>query len=177
MVIVAALLCALGGSARATVLRPLDTAALVQRADRVVLGTVERSESRWRPDHQAIYTDVTVRVSKVYKGRVAVGEALVVRREGGSVDGVGMAVAGAPRYTVGEEVLLFVEQRGGASFTVGMTQGKLHVSRDADGTKRVAADVSAVQLAPHANAPVSQTARQPRRLDEVEREILQYVDR
>ena len=45
-----------------------------------------------------------MRVSRAYKGAVKAGERVVVRREGGSVDGIGMRVYGAASFTVGEEV-------------------------------------------------------------------------
>ena len=181
-------------AARATVLVPLDTQALTARADRVVLGVVESQAAHWTGDHQAIYTDVTVRVTQSYKGAAAPGERVVVRREGGSLDGLGMRVFGAAQFTVGEEVVVFTEQRGGVAYTVGMTQGKLHVFEDGDGVKRVAADLGAVAfVSPQtgkvagkidANAkPVQSTATGtaaagksgPRRLEDLEREIRGYV--
>src|SRR6185312_11756962 len=84
--VVAAAIC-VGLAAHATVLVPLDTRALTQRAERIVLGTVESEVSRWSGDHQAIYTDVTIAVTRAYKGAVKPGERVVVRREGGVVDG------------------------------------------------------------------------------------------
>lgn len=163
------------GAARATVLVPLDTHALTDRADRVVYATVEKQEPRWSGDHQAIYTDVTLRVRRVYKGALKPGDTLVVRREGGVVDGIGMRVFGAASFSVGEEVVVFIEDRGGAAYTVGMTQGKLHVTTGADGVKRVAANLADVAFTPPANAAARATLAQPRRLDDVEREILNYV--
>jgi hypothetical protein len=166
--------------ARATVLLPLDTEALTARADRVVLGVVESQAAHWTSDHQAIYTDVVVRVTRSYKGAAPVGERVVVRREGGSLDGVGMRVFGAANFSVGEEVLLFVEKRGAASYTVGMTQGKLHVSVGADGQKQVAADLSAVDfIHPRdgkiADAESIRKAQAPRHLDDVEKQIQKLV--
>jgi hypothetical protein len=162
--------------AGATVLAPIDTRGLTERADRVVLGTVESVVARWSSDHQAIYTEVTVRVARSYKGAVKPGDAMVVRREGGAVDGIGMRVFGAASFEVGEEVLLFVETRGAASWTVGMTQGKLHVTTASDGSKQVAADLSGVTfLRNSSGAPAQPTSGQPRRLEDLEREIRSYV--
>jgi hypothetical protein len=169
--------------AQATVLVPMDTAELTARADRVILGVVESQAAHWTSDHQAIYTDVTVRVTQSYKGGAAPGERVVVRREGGSLDGLGMRVFGAAQFAVGEEVVVFTEKRAGIAYTVGMTQGKLHVYQDSDGVKRVAADLGAVafinkngKVQPDAR-PSTTTARAsgPRRLDELEREIRGYV--
>jgi hypothetical protein len=160
-----------GAAAQATVMMPLDTRALTERADRVVLGSVESTESHWTSDHNAIYTDVTLRVTRVYKGTLQAGQTLVVRREGGTVDGIGMKVYGAPNFGVGEEVLVFLEKRGQATYTVGMTQGKLRVDTATDGSKQVHADLSAVAFTKA--APRSLFAI--RRLDDLEREIRSYV--
>jgi hypothetical protein len=163
------------GSARATVLVPLDTRSLTDHADRVVLGIIESSTSHWTADRRAIYTDVTVRVTRAYKGARA-GELLVVRREGGSLDGVGMRVYGAADFFVGEEVLLFLETRGGHAWTVGMAQGKLHVTTRSDGRKFVAADLTHVAFAKPSGEVVTPSPRsgEPRALEEVEREILAH---
>ena len=171
--VVAAAICA-ASVASATVLVPLDTKALTARAERVVLGTVESSVSRWTSDHDAIYTDVTIVVERAYKGAVKPGERIVVRREGGVVDGMGMRVYGAANFVVGEEVVVFTETRGNASWTVGMTQGKLHVVLGADGVKRVAAAVGDVAFT--RALPAAQSTAQPRRLDDFEREVRTYVD-
>jgi hypothetical protein len=160
-------------AAHATVMVPLDTKALTARADRIVLGTVESQVARWTDDHQAIYTDVTVRVTRAYKGAVKQGERVVVRREGGVVDGLGMRVFGAAEFTVGEEIVVFLEMRGGAAYTVGMTQGKLRVSAGSDGVKHVAAALGDVAFV--RSDAAKQALQSPRRLDDFEREIRGYV--
>lgn len=170
---VAAVICA-AFSARATVLVPLDTKALTERADRVVLGTVESQVARWSADHQAIYTDVTIRVARVYKGVAKAGDRVVVRREGGALDGVGMRVYGAATFVVGEEVVVFMETRGNAAWTVGMTQGKLRVTVGNDGVKRVSAAMGDVAFTRPGGAG-TQALAQPRRLDDFEREVRSYV--
>ncbi|MDB4965534.1 MAG: hypothetical protein JWN44_1223 [Myxococcales bacterium] len=168
---VAAAIC-VATAAHATVLVPLDTQAMTARADRVLLGTVESLAAHWTDDRQAIYTDVTVRVSRAYKGSAKPGERVVVRREGGVVGGVGMKVFGAAHFVAGEEVLLFLENRGGSAYTVGMTQGKLAVVTGADGIKRVAANVADVAFTrPDARI----LASQPRRLDDLERDLARFV--
>ncbi|HEX9105267.1 MAG TPA: hypothetical protein VF997_23815 [Polyangia bacterium] len=170
--VVAVAIC-VGFAARATVMVPLDTRALADRAERIVLGTVESQVSRWSDDRQAIYTDVTLRVTRTYKGAVKPGERVVVRREGGVVDGMGMRVYGAASFTVGEEVVVFLETRGNATWTVGMTQGKLRVTVGADGVKQVAPALGDVAFTQKSAA--TQMLAQPRRLDDFEREVRSYV--
>lgn len=172
LVFVAALIVAV--PARATVMVPLDTQGLTARADRVVLGIVESQESRWSADHSVIFTEAKVRVTKSYKGASQPGDVVIVRREGGSADGIGMRVFGAANFTVGEELIVFLEERGAATWTVGMAQGKLNVVTGSDGIKRVAPNLAGVAWE-HAPDAKARAAMQPRRLDDVEREIQSYA--
>lgn len=135
----AAVVALVAGTARATIMTPLDLGALTARADRVIDATVEKSESKWSSGHEVIYTEVTLRVQRVYKGALKPGDAVLVRREGGTVGGIGMHVFGAASFVVGEEAVVFVEQRGAASYVVGMAQGKLRVTTLPNGDKQVAA--------------------------------------
>ncbi len=123
--------------AEASVLRALTLEALCTRADRIVLGRVDKIESRWTDDRTAIYSEVTITVARTYKGATGPGEQLVVRKEGGSVAGIGMRVYGAPEFHVGEEALVFTEPRGSARFVAGMTQGKLGVLRAPSGVDEI----------------------------------------
>jgi hypothetical protein len=165
---------ALPCAALATTLVPLDLPSLTARAERVVLARVERQEAHWTDGRNAIYTDVVLRIERTYKGDVKAGDEIVVRREGGTVDGVAMVVYGAPTFVDGEEVLLFSERRGSASWVVGMTQGKLRVARDAATGKKLVRppDLSKVELLP--NAPRRPIA-EARPLEEVEAEIRKLV--
>jgi hypothetical protein len=153
----------------ATTMVPLDLRALTSRADRVVLGTVESQTSRWTDDHNAIYTEVTVRVARVYKGQLKAGDAVVVRREGGSVDGIGMRVHGAAEFAVGEEVLVFVEVRGAASWVVGMSQGKWRVETMPDGRRQVLPSTAGMHFVGDAQAQAR--AFEPRVLEDFESEL------
>ncbi len=162
----------IASTAHATTMVPLDVRALTQRADRVVLGTVEKTQAAWTADHDAIYTEVTIRVARSYKGALAPGDALVVRHEGGIVGGVGMRVYGAAGFTVGEEVVVFAETRGGGSYVVGMAQGKLRVTTTADGRRTVATDTRGLKFLtpPDPNAP------RTRPLEELEAQLHQLVE-
>lgn len=140
-------------SARATTMIPLDLAALTASSEVVVHGRVTAMRAAWTSDHEAIYTDVTVHIDRVLAGPLSAGQDLVVRREGGVVDGVGMKVYGAPAFAQGEEVVLFVERRGQARYVVGMAQGKLHVYADAAGKKHLRRNLAEIAYtrAPTAN--------------------------
>jgi hypothetical protein len=136
-----------------TMMAPLDLAALSDHADRILLGTVEKIESRWTTAHDAIYTEVTLRARRVYKGALRENDVVVVRREGGSVDGIAMKVFGAPHFSVGEDAVVFVETRGSSSWVVGMSQGKLPVRVEAGRQVVAPPDLSSVGFINGAPAP------------------------
>ena len=60
---------------------------------------------------------------------------MVVRREGGSVGGIAMKVFGAPQFTPGEEVVVFIERRGGAATWSAWRRASCAVLTGADGNK------------------------------------------
>ena len=129
--------------ARATMVLPYDLAALTDASTSIALVRVESQESRYTSDGGTIYTVVHCRVLQPLKGAINQGDLITVRREGGEVDGVGMRVIGAARFTDGEEALVFMEPRGeprgAALYTVGMSQGKLRVAFK-DGQKYIVRD-------------------------------------
>jgi hypothetical protein len=157
----------LAAPASATSMIPLDLKGLYSHADRVVLATVISEESHWTDAHDAIYTESVVKVERSYKGGAKVGDTVVVRREGGSVDGIGMRVYGSAQLSPGEEAVVFLEQRGVATWVVGMSQGKWHVSIE-NGQKVVhAADLSGIAFVKPGPTALSGT----RPLSEVERSL------
>ena len=165
-------LLAASSASSASVLRALALEELCQRADRIVLGRVDKLESRWTPDKTAIFTEVTITVERSYKGGVGPGETMIVRKEGGSVAGIGMRVFGAADFRVGEEAILFTEPRGKARFVSGMTQGKLSLLRTDEGEDLVSSDAGGATLL---GKPDSRLLRaQP--LADFERQLVKIVD-
>lgn len=146
-------------TARASEVLPLGLDALCDHSAAIVRARVESRESRWTRDRSAIYTDVTLRVLDAMKGGARPGDTLKVRRLGGSVDGMGMKVFGEASYAPGEEVVVFLERRGGPRggtgdvlWTVGMAQGKLRVAT-VDGQAMALRDLAGLSLL---RAPSSQ---------------------
>lgn len=162
-------------TAQATQLQPLDLAALSERASAVVVGVVEGQRASWTDaQRSSIVTDVRVRVTRALRG-AAVGEVVTVRRLGGSIDGIGMRVAGEAGFTQGEEILLFAEGRGGSLYSVGMTQGKMHVATE-NGRKVVYGSLAGAELVASPAGVRSAAAAGPRLLDDVLREVQGYLD-
>ncbi len=118
-----------GGTASATTLLRTDVAELSFASDAVVHGTVRRVESRWSGDRRRIVTDVEIEVSEALKGQP--GSRVVVTQPGGRVGDIGQTVHGLASFTPGEEVVVFLEQRGKDAFRVAsMAQGKFQVKRE-----------------------------------------------
>ncbi|MGE0822667.1 MAG: matrixin family metalloprotease [Candidatus Binatia bacterium] len=110
----------LGGppNVRASVVIPLTEAALAQQADAIIVGHVSALESRTEPTGEAICTYISVTVLEVWKGEIDRRTFTIKQLGGRTEDGI-VHIEGAPEFTIGENVLLFL-------------------TRNADGTARVA---------------------------------------
>ncbi|MGH9159313.1 MAG: hypothetical protein ACRD2X_04930 [Vicinamibacteraceae bacterium] len=116
----------------ATTLLTKNLDALLVEADGVVLATVEDVTSRVRDTRKGeIDTFVSLSNLEVLHGRYG-APTLILRLEGGEVEGVGVWLHGSPRFTPGERVLLFVRDNGKAIVPiVGWTQGVFRIATDA----------------------------------------------
>ncbi len=141
-------------SAQATMIPQISLERMVGKSESIVTGEVVRSWAAWDPAHQYIWTHTEIRVSSVTKGPAM--STLVVSEPGGIVDGRGLRVEGAVRYTPGEQVLLFVADTPiGFKRTVGWSQGKYLVTPD----NRIHSTSSAVEFVPRASAPSETSVR------------------
>jgi hypothetical protein len=105
--------------ARSSSLLPISTARHIEVSAAVFRGTVVDMQSYEDPADSGIYTRTMVRVDEVFKGTLPPLVKLVHR--GGSVGDRGEMDGFAPRFTVGEERLLFVSRR--ADGTLYATRG------------------------------------------------------
>jgi len=131
--------------AQASVLTKLSLSDMTARAEQVLVGRVERVDSKLAPGHDGfIITEVQIRCNRSIRG-VKEGALLTVRHLGGAVGELGQKVFGEASYQVGEEVVLLAELREGALYSVGMAQGKLHIDRST-GTPRVQVNLAGAEL-------------------------------
>ena len=103
---------------------------LVDLSDRVILGTVTGQQSRWNTAHTAINTLVSMDVSRWVKGAPAPGgsNSLVITVPGGRVDNQAQEVEDVPKFSNGEQVLLFLKSGSEGAFEVaGGFQGKYSI--------------------------------------------------
>jgi hypothetical protein len=101
---------------------------LVSRAQVVFVGETLGVQSRWvsTPSGRAIVTVVTFKVIRTLKGEL--GGQTQLEFLGGTVGEYRMEVAGMPRFRVGDEDVLFVDERGQpVSPVVGFMHGRFRV--------------------------------------------------
>lgn len=121
----------LASAAHATTLLALDVPALTRSSSVVARATVRSMEARWTKDGGRIMTDVVLEVSEPWKG--SPGKTITLMQPGGVVGDIGQLVHGNARFTVGEDVVVFLEPRGERFLLTGMFQGKFKVESTSDG--------------------------------------------
>ena len=123
-------LAALAAPAVAVSPTPKTFAQLVDEAELIVVGTIERIDGV-RLATGPIVSDMTLTAPRVVKALRPAPAPLVVRVLGGTVGGVSMVIPGAPEFRVGETVLLFVRGNFADMFPfVGVQAGVFSVRRD-----------------------------------------------
>ena len=171
---------AAAAASASTVIAP-TFAELVARSRTVFVGETIGVESRWAGAGPggAIVTRVTFRVERVLKGEL--GGQTVLEFLGGTVGEDRLVVAGMPRFRVGDEDVLFVDDRGRAMCpVVGMTHGRFRVLEDPETGRRSVArsgfePLAAVGDIGAAKAPARVTSAQALTVSafaaEIEREV------
>lgn len=133
---VAVAVCAIGvlGAAPllAMVVVPAEFSQMVNTSDLVVHGRVVGTRAQIVGDRRTIETVVTLAVVDAIKGEP--GLTVYFRVPGGQVGRYRRVMVGAPEFTSGDEVVLFLKGRPpGVPFPFGLSQGVYRVVRDAAG--------------------------------------------
>lgn len=129
---------AVGLPAGATTMVYYGTEKLATDCSFVVLGRVVTLEAGYHDaifggNHHEIYTWTTVQVDRAWGWREPT-ELITLEESGGTVGKRTSVVDGLPRFEVGDEVLVFVEQRPDGHYkTFGMFLGAMRVERDGGG--------------------------------------------
>jgi len=115
--------------AAASVVPYLGLEDLAREGQVVLLGKVSAVEPGLSDDGRIIVTRVTVRVERALKGGPRAEVTLEI--PGGTLQGTTLVASGAPRFTPGERVVLFLEPQAGGRYGVaGWNQGRFTVRRD-----------------------------------------------
>lgn len=120
------MLAGLSHPSRATVIVPADLGELARDARAIVRGRVASVEARWTDDHRAIESIVTLEVESTLKG--SFGPDVQFRVPGGQLGRFRSLVVGAPEFTVGQRVVVFLGAQGpSVPYVLGMSQGVFRV--------------------------------------------------
>ena len=115
---------------------PLTPAELVERAERIVVATVQEQSSRW--EGNLIYTDTLLRVEDRLRGE-APGK-LTISQFGGSIGDETQGTCLSVPFELGERYLLFLDDLDRPVPIVGGRQGAV---RDMSGLDRIVEEVRA----------------------------------
>jgi hypothetical protein len=126
--LLAAAMAALFPAAQATTVIPPTFDELVSQAEVIFQGDVTNVKSEWVGEgaQRHIMSYVTFKVEEALKGDP--GLSYTIRMLGGTVDGETMGVSDAPKFTVGDKDILFVQNNGSQFIPlVGIMHGRFHV--------------------------------------------------
>jgi len=125
---------------KAVLMKSLPIEELSQRADLIVLGTVQNKSSH-RDAEGRIYTKINLQVSESWKGTVS-DNPLTIYQGGGTVGNERVEVSGEAEYEIGEEVVAFlVLNPRRQPITLALAQGKFHVWHDKQTGEKLAHNV------------------------------------
>lgn len=134
-------------SAHATVVRGASVEELATTSALIVRGTVVAQQARWDEGRRRIDTFTEVRTTEVLRGDA--GASILVRQPGGVVGDIGAHVAGAAKFAIGDEVVLFLETPpdDATVFIVrGLALGSVKLQQNALGEIRATRDLRGISI-------------------------------
>ena len=123
-----ALLISFASSAAASVARAVSFDEKVESAEAIILGRCIRNHSALDPSGRWIVTYSTFQVSKTLKGNAS-GEVTIIT-PGGALNGLHQETIGVPRFSEGEQNVLFIRNDRVGPTVLYMDQGAYRVTDD-----------------------------------------------
>jgi hypothetical protein len=122
----------LSSAARATVVVPADLSELSHDAVAIARGRIVAVEPQWKDGRRGIETLVTLETETYLKG--SLGSVVQFRVPGGSLGRFRSIVVGAPQFTIGQRVILFLGSRGPTvPYVLGLSQGVFRLAQSVQG--------------------------------------------
>jgi len=151
----------------ATTLLAMYLDDLTAQSQTVAYGKVVASRVEWDAAHRWIFTIYTIQPAQYLKGNL--GSSFELREPGGERDGIGMNVAGAPHFEVGQEAVLFVwTDPKGLHQVTGFEQGALLIQTDAaTGSQTASRSIALGSARATAAVPTASSRTLPQLLDQV----------
>lgn len=132
IVMLSALAILAAASASATVLLPTDLGELSRSARSIARGRVVALEPHWTANRRTVETVVTLEADTYLKG--SLGATVRFRVPGGELGRYRSIVVGAPRFAIGQLVVVFLGVRGASvPYVLGLSQGVFRLVRDSEG--------------------------------------------
>jgi hypothetical protein len=142
-----------------------DLTEISREARAIALGRVVAVDGRWTGDRRRIETLVTLEAESYLKG--ALGAEVQFLVPGGQLGRYRHLVVGAPQFTVGQRIVVFLGARGPSiPYILGLSQGLFRVTAH-NGESMVAPPTLLALPATTRGDP----ARRPMRLDEFTRQV------
>lgn len=158
-------------TAQATVLLPADLGDLAREAQAIVRGRVDAVQGQWAADHHGIETIVTLVVESSLKGSLP--GAVQFRVPGGRVDHYRTVLVGAPSFTPGDRVVVFLGSSGPAiPHVLGLSQGVFRIVSPAGGAPVV---IPPAVMPSSTTVPVVRGERAPLALSDFEQKLRDLV--
>ncbi|MFH1224060.1 MAG: hypothetical protein V1647_06960 [Pseudomonadota bacterium] len=116
----------------ATTLIKLTDDELIQRAEYVIAGHVQKIETRLEKSNTP-FQYITIKTTRIYKQNdenpLLQNEEITIRQIGGEVFGITLEVDGLPKFVENEDVVICLEQAAnGLFYVIGNAQGMYHVA-------------------------------------------------
>jgi hypothetical protein len=131
-VLITIVLSLISAAARATVVLPADLSELSHDAVAIARGRIVAVDPQWKDGRRGIETLVTLETETYLKG--SLGAVVQFRVPGGSLGRFRSIVVGAPQFTIGQRVILFLGSRGPTvPYVLGLSQGVFRLAQSAQG--------------------------------------------
>lgn len=122
----------IGAAAGATVVLPADLGELSRDAVAIARGQIVAVEPQWKEGRRGIETLVTLETETYLKG--SLGSVVQFRVPGGTLGRFSSVVVGAPQFTIGQRVILFLGSRGPTiPYVLGLSQGVFRLVQSSQG--------------------------------------------
>ncbi|RKX68301.1 hypothetical protein DRP53_11010 [candidate division WOR-3 bacterium] len=124
----------------ATSLIPASIEEMTRRSSLILTGVVRSISISENPDNGMIFRTIEIEPDWVLKGEIRKGQTVYIYALGGKLKGMTMKVPGAPEFTVGEKVLVFLKKDRQNRWRVfGMAEGKFSLVDTRRGVRAVRA--------------------------------------
>jgi hypothetical protein len=160
-------------TAEATISRAMSFDDKVEKAASIVVGRCVAQQSRWDAAHNWILTYSTFQVEKTLKGLPS--QQITIVTPGGQVENIAQDVIGVPKFSKGDDHVVFVRSSQAGPTVLFLDQGAYRVMNE-DGERMVRPLVTSAVLV-DTQRGMAVAPEQPRRLRDFETSVRDTIRR